>query len=199
MGFMNFAVVDLETTGLDALRDRIVEVAILQVDEFGSVTREYDTLVNPGRTPGPSAVHGIFASQLERAPRFHQIAGDLCDLLRDRLFVAYQAIFDAGFLVQEFHRARLGAPVFARVCLREEAKRIWGGAVGDLKSVCRLAGVTTKPRHEALSDARAAAALLQTCLEIDPQFKVRAHAALRPSLWPPAPGSGLRLSRGALL
>jgi len=65
---------DIEGTGVDPYRDRIVEICILSDDG-----RELETRVNPG-VPIPqeaTAVHGITDADVADAPRFAEIAGDL--------------------------------------------------------------------------------------------------------------------------
>ncbi|MEO3873755.1 exonuclease domain-containing protein [Nonomuraea sp. B12E4] len=45
-----YAVIDTETTGLrPAWHDRIIEMGVVHLDAYGEITREWVTLVNPGR------------------------------------------------------------------------------------------------------------------------------------------------------
>ena len=66
---------DLETTGLDVVSSRVVQIALLQVLEDGS-SREWETLVNPGVPipPATTAIHGITDEDVKDAPRFEEIA-----------------------------------------------------------------------------------------------------------------------------
>ena len=57
-----YAVIDVETTGLHN-QDRIVEIAIVTLDQDLTVVDEFDTLVDPGRDVGPTGIHGITASR----------------------------------------------------------------------------------------------------------------------------------------
>ena len=80
-----FAVIDFETTGLfPGGQDRVVEVAVVHVDDRGAVTGQWDTLVNPERDLGPQHIHQIRAAEVMGAPTFPQIAGELVDLLAGR-------------------------------------------------------------------------------------------------------------------
>ena len=75
---------DLETTGVDPLRDKIVEFSMVRIDPDGA--RESKTLrINPGRPipPEATAVHGIGDEDVKGAPAFREVARDLLDLLRD--------------------------------------------------------------------------------------------------------------------
>lgn len=187
---------DLETTGLDPLRHRVVEVAIIIVDLAGQKTYEYETLVNPGdKLVGPSDIHGIYPSQVSKAPCFRQVAGDICQLLRDRLFVAYNASFDASFLIQEFERWRLGTPLFSTLCLRNEAKSMDSNGVGDLHSLGVSLQLEVLPPHRALYDARMAAAILSHWLRYRPGYASHLQKRYRESVWPPVRATGVRLAR----
>lgn len=68
-----FAVIDTETTGFNC-NDRVIEVAVVQLDARLTPADEWCTLVNPRRDLGPAWVHGITASDLRRAPSFAAIA-----------------------------------------------------------------------------------------------------------------------------
>jgi DNA polymerase III epsilon subunit-like protein len=77
-----FAVLDVETTGFSPLTgDRIIEIAVVRVSGDGSIADEYATLVNPQRPVGPSDLHGISQKDVEEAPTFEEIAGDVLERL----------------------------------------------------------------------------------------------------------------------
>ena len=85
-----YAVLDLETTGLSpANHHRIVEVAVVLVDDAGQTVYEWATLVNPERDVTASEIHGLTGADVYRAPTFSQIAGQLTKLLSGRVAVAH--------------------------------------------------------------------------------------------------------------
>jgi len=107
------AIVDLETTGTHAARDRITEIAVLELEGF-EVASEWSTLVNPGRPvpAGIEALTGISAGMLAAAPRFADLAGSLYERLRGRVFVAHNARFDyEHYRILARHLARPGVRV----------------------------------------------------------------------------------------
>ncbi len=112
----DWALVDVETSGLVARRDRVLSVAVLTFGPDGVQNGEYSTLLNPGCDPGPVHVHGLTAERLSGAPTFGQVAGRIGALLQDRVMVAHNAQFDYDFLAHEFARARLYLPVSQRLC-----------------------------------------------------------------------------------
>lgn len=98
---------DLETTGTDASKDRIVSIAyILEVS--GGSTSEGHFLINPG-IPIPeeaSAVHGITDEMVKDAPKFCDIAQELFQkIFKDVTVIGYNSTrFDIPLLVNEFER-----------------------------------------------------------------------------------------------
>lgn len=89
MSTRGFAVVDVETTGLfPGGSDRVIELAVVTTDEFGSVTGEWETVVNPRRHIGAGHVHGLDGATLMNAPAFADILPDLVDVLDGRAIVA---------------------------------------------------------------------------------------------------------------
>jgi DNA polymerase-3 subunit epsilon len=157
-----FAVVDVETTGFDSLRDRIVEVAIVQSDgiEIGS---RWSSLVRPG-VPIPAmaqATHGISDDDVRDAPELWELLPRIEDLVAERTIVAHHATFDRNFLWT------LRRPW---ICTLELARRAYPNApshrLGRLVDYLGLRPRLTAGRlHRALADAEAAAYLLRACLE----------------------------------
>ena len=73
LGRTPFAVLDVETTGLDAAgADRIIEIAIVRLSPDAEPLDRWTTLIDPHRSPGPTHVHGITADDLRGAPTFAQ-------------------------------------------------------------------------------------------------------------------------------
>ncbi len=105
-----YAVLDVETTGLSPRTDRIVEVAIVDVDAMARVLDEFATLLNPGRDVGPTHIHRIRAADVADAPRFVDAAPHLLSRLCGRIVVGHNVRFDWRFLVQEYGRLGVTLP-----------------------------------------------------------------------------------------
>ncbi len=157
-----FAIIDLETTGLfPGGGDRVIEVAVVHADENGTITGEWDTLVNPVRHVGAEHVHRIRAVDLIDAPRFETIAPRLIDLMSGRVLVAHNASFDRRFLETELARARMPLPPAAPVlCTMQLARELIPGAGRSLADCCAAFDIALVGAHRALVDARATAELL---------------------------------------
>ncbi len=100
---------DLETTGTDPLRDRIVEIAIVRVNPDGG--REAKTLrINP-EVPIPleaTAVHGITDADVSGCPTFSQVARELLLFLGDADLAGFNVRrFDVPLLDREFRDCKL--------------------------------------------------------------------------------------------
>ena len=110
-----FIAFDLETTGLSAAMDRIVEIAAVRFLETGEEIARFQTLVNPERPvpPGTFAVHGLPDHLLAQAPTARQVLPAFLAFLGDAsgtALLAHNAAFDAGFLGTELSRAGIPIP-----------------------------------------------------------------------------------------
>lgn len=94
----DFAVIDVETTGLDAEVDRIVEIGITR--RRGDVYERFSSLVNPGFPIPPTAmaVHHITDADVADAPTIEELAEDLHRMLDGAIPVAHNADLDATFV-----------------------------------------------------------------------------------------------------
>ncbi len=100
-------VFDLETTGVQVAKDRIVEISILKVNPDAS--RESKTwLVNPGMPipPETSAIHGITDEKVKDAPTFKEIASKVMDMISGTDLGGFNSNrFDVPLLAEELLRA----------------------------------------------------------------------------------------------
>ena len=100
------AVFDLETTGINMIKDRIVEISIAKANIDGSVTIK-TRRVNPGM-PIPlesSLIHGIYDEDVANEPTFKQIAKSMAQFLEGCDLAGFNSNrFDVPMLVEEFLR-----------------------------------------------------------------------------------------------
>lgn len=166
---LDYAVVDVETTGLTA-RDRVISVAAVLLDARGAVTGRWASLVDPRRDPGPVHVHGLTAADLAGQPLFGEIADELAGRLAGRVMVAHNASFDWRMLDAEYHRLGRTMPTGERLCTVALAKRLelplpnW-----RLESLAAHYGVRQLQAHSAEDDTRVLAEA----------FRFALHAAAR--------------------
>lgn len=163
---VSFAVVDVETTGLDPETDRILQVAAVVVDATGTVIESFDTIVKPENPDtfdnGAEHVNRITAEQVMSGMPLREALEKLWQISRGRRFTAHNAAFDIGFLHAESRRVGIDETVdtwidtlaLARLTDAERSRR------HSLTALCEHYGITREREHEALSDATATAKLL---------------------------------------
>ncbi|MFI8890709.1 DEDDh family exonuclease [Streptomyces paradoxus] len=161
----DWAVVDVETSGLVARRDRVLSLAVVVLGPDGEQTDEFSTLLDPGCDPGPVHVHGLTSERLRGAPVFDQVAPRIAAMLRDRVLVAHNAQFDYDFLAHEFARAGTALPVARRLCTLALNRRV-DPPTEDLRlgTLAAHYGVHQVRAHDALDDTRVLAGVLRASL-----------------------------------
>lgn len=110
---------DLETTGIDVVKDRIVEISLVKVMPDG--TEEIKTRrINPGM-PIPvvaTAVHGISDDDVKDCPSFKLIAKSLAQYIEGCDLAGYNSNkFDIPMLMEEFLRAGVDIDLKKRKCI----------------------------------------------------------------------------------
>ena len=203
---IQFAVVDLETTGLFAgASDRVVEIAVIRMTPEGRPLDHYETLVNPDRDVGPSHLHGITAREVKEAPRFADVAGDVLSRLAGAVLVAHNIDFDYRFLDAEFTSLGVDIPDCTRLCTMRLGPLVAGAAASrKLADVCRALSIEAGITHTAATDAALAAQVLTKVLQRISVKSFADLAALQPSgtwipveQWPSRPRTGKTLTRKA--
>ena len=170
LGLLEFAVVDLETTGWSPEQAAITEIGAVRVRagaRRGEFVRqgEFASLVNPG-TPVPAGIAdltGITDWMLAAAPRLGAVLPGLLDFAQGCVLVAHNAPFDLGFLVAGCGDLGLAWPGFTVLDTVMLARRVMDpDEVPDCKlgTLAGFFGARTAPNHRALADARATADVL---------------------------------------
>lgn len=169
----SYAVIDLETTGFSPrLGDRVVEVAVVQLDAEGKIESVWSSLVKPDSKFGGSQVHGITSQELTDAPSFGELIERVDDLIRDRVLVAHNAEFDLRFLRSEYEIAGQTFPRTPTLCTRRLSKLLEPQQSATLAAVATRLGMTLPIQHRAESDALAAAQVLISALDSDDGSRV---------------------------
>jgi len=174
LGALPIAVVDVETTGLDPARDRVVELAVI------AGPRRVDTLVRPDPLDRVAGCHGLTAADLQDAPPFAEVAGQVEAALAGRILVGHFVTFDLAFLRAEFARAGRPLPPLPYICTAELADALrLGHERRRLTYACARYGVALPAHHVARHDAFAALGLFRRYAAIADQrdLDLRALAA----------------------
>jgi DNA polymerase-3 subunit epsilon len=208
-----YVMLDLETTGGNALHDRITEIAAVRI-ENGVETARWSTLVNPGVRIPPfiQALTGISDAMVADAPAFEDVAHTLLELLDGAVFVAHNVRFDHSFVLHEL--ARMELPFKAKtLCTVRLSRKLYPQHKGHgLDAILKRHGLHAMSRHRAMGDVEVVLQWLQiarTELGVDALQRVAAEllqgsAALPPLLEtalsdiPDSPGVYLFFGEGPL-
>ena len=100
---------DLETTGIQVVHDRIVEMCVIKVEPNGTETTKV-WRINPGMPipPSSTAIHGITDAMVENSPSFRDLAPEIAAFMRDCDVAGYNSNrFDIPLLAEEMLRAEV--------------------------------------------------------------------------------------------
>jgi len=164
-----YAIIDIETTGGNASRERITEIAIY-IHDGTSVVNEYSTLINPECKVPPfvARLTGISDEMLKDAPKFFEVARNVVEITEGCTFIAHNAAFDYSFIKQEFLNLgyKYKRPV---LCTVKMARKLIPGIKSySLGNLCNALGIEITSRHRAAGDALATVKLFERLLSIDP-------------------------------
>ncbi len=213
---LDFAVVDVETTGWSPEEAGITEIGAVLL-RHGQVVAEFSSLVNPG-TPVPAPITeltGISDQMLTVAPPVAAVLPGLLAFARGSVLTAHNARFDVGFLTAACEAAGLPWPGFEVLDTVRLARQLM--ATPDEVPDCKLRtladyfGIPARPSHRALADARATAGVLwQLLLRLadrevhtlgelavwldEREAEAEAEAGLAATV-PPVPAAGGRTAR----
>lgn len=161
-----FAVLDIETSGLEPARNRILQIAVVTADARGEVIDEWSTYVQVPRWPfsrlGPRHVHGITRRTLRNAAEPAAALRELVTHLDGKIVTAHNAEFDLGFIGHHAAKLNINLPDSPTVCTLTLSRSLDPAARQShrLSDLCRRYGVTLERAHDALADARATAGIL---------------------------------------
>lgn len=165
---MNFAIIDVETTGGKFNEEGITEIAIHKFDGV-DVVDSFISLINPEREIQPFVVNltGINSKMLRNAPKFYEVAKRIIEIMDGCVMVAHNSNFDYRVVRNEF--SRLGYDFEApTLCTVELSKILLPGQESySLGKLCRSVGIPMSDRHRANGDALATIKLFELLLQKD--------------------------------
>lgn len=186
---MDFAIVDIETTGLFHQGHEITEIAVVHPSPSGPKL-VFHSFVRTTRAI-PSAITGLTGIKnhdTASAPEFQSLISDLQKALEGRVFVAHNVNFDYQFLKAYFERYGVSFK-YKRLCTYRLAKKVLPSFKSySLTLLCAQLGIELNQAHRAHTDAFAAAYLLSSLVEKDEHNYVRAmlNSRSREAILPPS-------------
>lgn len=165
---MLYAVVDIETTGSYAAGNGITEIAIV-IHDGSKILNVYETLVNPERGI-PYFIQrltGISDEMVAHAPPFREVAGQVFELIHDKVFIAHNVNFDYSFLKHHLAEEGYGLNTKKLCTVRLTRKIIPGLKSYSLGKLCHQVGIELTNHHRAGGDAMATAELFTMLMDND--------------------------------
>lgn len=150
-------ILDTETTGLSADKDRIVEIACIELSNHIPTKNIFHTFINPETKVSADAfsVHGYSDEFLSNKPKFKEIVKNFLDFIKDKKLVIHNADFDLGFLNNEFRRLNV-KPILKSdvVDTLQLARSKFPGVGNSLDALCKRykINVEAREKHSALVD-----------------------------------------------
>lgn len=171
-----YAIIDIETTGGSAKRDKITEVAII-VSDGSKIIDRYETLVNPGVSIpyNITRITGITNDMVQEAPRFYEIAKHIVEKTEGCIFVAHNVQFDYNFIKNHF--SSLGYTFSKRrLCTVKMSRKAYPGLKSySLGNLIKTFKIKITDRHRAMEDARATTIIFHDILSKSTEKISRKH------------------------
>ena len=150
----HFIAFDFETTGLDPVSDRIIEIAAIRFED-GEITDRFVTLVNPDQPISSmiTRITGISNEMVRNKPQEGQIIDELLSFLGEDPLVAHNIRFDQSFLkslCERFDKDEVSNPLYDTLQLGRSL--LFDQAVFNLSSLSEFFGLSAKGAHRAEKD-----------------------------------------------
>ena len=162
-----YVVFDLETTGLSAVHNQIIEIGAVKVEQ-GKIRERFSTFVNP-KVPIPFEIEqltGISDEMVLKAPVIEDILPDFLKFCEGCVLIAHNASFDAGFIEENCKRQGIvtdftvGDTVsMARILLPTLSKF-------KLDHVAKALQIPLENHHRAVDDAACTAEIFLKFIEM---------------------------------
>ena len=150
-------ILDTETTGLSADKDRIVEIACIELNNHIPTKNIFHTFINPETKVSADAfnIHGYSDEFLSNKLKFREIAKNFLDFIKDKKLIIHNADFDLGFLNNELRRLNI-KPILKSdvVDTLQIARSKFPGVGNSLDALCKRykINVEAREKHSALVD-----------------------------------------------
>ncbi len=158
--------IDLETTGLSPLVDRIIEIALYKVTP--DKLEVFQTLVNP-EIPIPAhttAIHNITDDMVSDAPFLHEVLAELKSFVGLHPIVAHNAKFDLGFIVMGMQKGKISLAANPIYCSCKLSRYTHKETTNHkLATLVKELNIPLLNHHRALDDAFASLKIFINSLE----------------------------------
>ena len=157
LGLDEHVVFDLETTGLSAWGDEIIEIGAIKI--LGNEIDEKNTfhsLVNPKRLipPEATAISGITNDMVKNAPPIDEVLPKFLDFVGDAYWVAHNARFDMYFIMKHLMQMKVKRQIEVYDTVIFSRRAFPGEQRHNLDILCQRLSLTFDPktRHRSMTD-----------------------------------------------
>ncbi|WP_373896042.1 PolC-type DNA polymerase III [Virgibacillus natechei] len=157
-----YVVYDVETTGLSAVYDKIIELAGVKIQD-GEVVDRFEAFANPHHALSQTTTDltGITDDMVKDAPEIDDVLKDFYEWMEDSILVAHNASFDMGFLNQGFKKIDYEKAKNPVIDTLELARFLFPELKNHrLNTLCKYLDIELTQHHRAIYDAEATGYLL---------------------------------------
>ena len=152
-------VLDTETTGLISGKDRIVEIACIELINHFPSKKVFHEYLNPEGTKvtkGAFETHGYTDEFLSTKPKFKDVVKNFLDFIKDKKLIIHNADFDVGMINFELKKLNLAPIDKSQIIdtLKLAKEKLGGGTSVSLDALCKKFKIdySLREKHTALLD-----------------------------------------------
>ncbi|MGV3488286.1 MAG: PolC-type DNA polymerase III [Tuberibacillus sp.] len=157
-----YVVFDVETTGLSAIYNKIIELAAVKVQD-GKIIDRFEAFANPHEPLSQTTIEltHITDDMVKDAPEIETVLQDFYEFAGDAILVAHNAQFDMGFLNTGYEKMGLGKAKNPVVDTLELGRFLYPHMKNHrLNTLCKAFNINLTQHHRAIYDAEATGYLL---------------------------------------
>ncbi|KIL44923.1 PolC-type DNA polymerase III [Jeotgalibacillus soli] len=176
----NYIVFDVETTGLSAVYDKIIELAAVKI-HGGEIIDKFERFANPHHPLSATTINltGITDDMVKNAPEIEQVLKDFHEWAKADILVAHNASFDMGFLNVGYRRIGLGKATNPVIDTLELARFLHPEMKNHrLNTLAKKFEVELTQHHRAIYDAEATGYILAKMLKSAQEKEIHRHNEL---------------------
>ncbi|MDF2607671.1 MAG: polC [Bacillales bacterium] len=162
-----YVVFDIETTGLSAVYNSIIEIAAVKIKN-GEIIDKYESFSNPHHPLSSTTIEltGITDEMVENAPEVSEVLSEFKEWAGNAILVAHNASFDTGFLRVGYKKFNLGEFNSSCIDTLELSRALFPEFKNHrLNTLCKKFDINLTQHHRAIFDAEATAYLFLKMLK----------------------------------
>ncbi|AOM83148.1 PolC-type DNA polymerase III [Salisediminibacterium beveridgei] len=175
-----YVVFDVETTGLSAVYNTIIELAAVKVKD-GEVIDRFESFANPHEALSPTIIDltGITDDMVADAPEAEEVLKQFKDWCADDILVAHNASFDMAFLDAGYQKAGLSKATNPVIDTLELGRMLYPSFKNyRLNTLCKKFNIELVAHHRAIYDAEATGHLLWKMVKDAAEKGITTHGEL---------------------